>query len=301
MNFVPLTSVLLRLFYVCSALVITCGNLLVIVSVFYFKQLHTPTNYFILSLAMTDLLVGILVCPFSMAIADSSCWYDENLLCKIRGGFDIMLCNCSVLHLCCISVDRYYAVCQPLRYTKKINDHVASIMILFSWSVSVVIGTGVMVIGIHKKSCVTSCSFHVRITTTFGCVVSFYLPASVMLCIYFKIFQVAQKQAHRIHNQSCQSTKPVTRREKKATQTLAVVMGVFLMCWTPFFLCVTFQPMSNYAIPVPVMEIFCILGRSNSLLNPFVYAFFYRWFRAAFRMIISGKIYQGEFGNSKLH
>ncbi|XP_041815251.1 trace amine-associated receptor 1-like [Chelmon rostratus] len=296
-------SVLLCIFYGCLSIIITCGNILVIMSIIYFKQLHTPTNYLILSLSVADLFVGVLVCPFSMALTESSCWYYESLLCKIRGSFDIALSNSSILHLCCISVDRYYAVCQPLRYATKINDRVAAIMILVSWSVSVVLGIAVMIAGYHTEKCEDSCSFDIQIAPTLGCILSFYLPASVMLCIYLKIFQVAQKQARSIQNTTCQTTKSgaaVSKMERKATTTLAIVMGIFLICWTPFFLCVTFQPVSNYAIPVPVIELFSWLGRSNSMLNPFVYAWFYSWFRAAFRMIISGKIYQGDFGNSKL-
>uniref|UniRef100_A0A3Q1JYV2 G-protein coupled receptors family 1 profile domain-containing protein n=1 Tax=Anabas testudineus TaxID=64144 RepID=A0A3Q1JYV2_ANATE len=287
-------GVLLSVFYGCSSVIVTCGNLLVIMSIYNFKQLHTPTNYLILSLAVADLFVGILVCPLSIALSETSCWYCGSLLCRIRSSFDIVLCNSSILHLCCISVDRYYAVCQPLRYTTKINVQVATIMSLVSWCVSVVIGIGVLVVG-SKNKCAESCSVDFRITTTIGCIVSFYLPASVMLCTYLKIFQVAQKQVHSIQNTTCQSTKPgatVSKMEKKATKTLAVVMGVFLMCWTPYFLCVNFQPVSNYEIPDSVMDIFSILGRSNSMLNPFVYAFFYSWFRAAFRMIITGRIFQ---------
>ncbi|XP_026174656.2 trace amine-associated receptor 1-like [Mastacembelus armatus] len=301
----PITiRILLGLLYGCVSVVITCGNLLVIISITYFKQLHTATNSLVLSLAVADLLVGIVICPFSMAQTESSCWYYESLLCKVKISFDIALNNSSILHLCCISVDRYYAVCQPLRYKTKINVDVATIMILVSWSVSIMTGIGVMIAGFQKKKCVGSCPVHIQIISTFVSTASFYFPASVMLSIYLKIFQVAQKQAHSIQNTVSQSTKSgvtVSKMERKATKTLATVMGVFLTCWTPFFLCITFQPVSNYAIPVSVIETFSWLGRSNSMLNPFVYAFFYSWFRSAFRMIISGKIFQGDFANSKLH
>ena len=279
-----------------------CGNLLVIISIIYFKQLHTPTNYLILSLAVADLLVGVVIFPFSMAFSVSSCW-NEDLFCKVRDSFDISLCMCSILNLCCISIDRYYAVCQPLTYRTKINDHVVVIMILVSWSISALIGIGVIISGLNQNTCEKNCSNNVLLANIMGLILSFYLPVMIMLCIYFKIFLVAQRQARSIQNTTSQSTKSgvtVSKMERKATTTLAIIMGVFLSCWTPFFLCMTFLSFSDDSVTATVFETLNWLALSNSMLNPFIYAFFYSWFRSAFRMIISGKIFQGDFSNSKL-
>ncbi|XP_026174663.1 trace amine-associated receptor 1-like [Mastacembelus armatus] len=279
------------------------GNLLVIISITYFKQLHTPTNCLVLSLAVADLLVGVLVFPFSMVFTVTSCVYHEDLFCKIRDSFDVSLCTSSILNLCCISIDRYYAVCQPLTYRTKINIHVTVIMILVSWSVSVLIGIGIIIAGFSQGTCEEVCSTDVALANTMGPVFSFYLPAIIILCIYLKIFLVAQKQLNSIQNTTCQHAKPgatASKMERKATKTLATVMGVFLLCLTPYFLCIVFQPLANNSPPVPVIEALNWLTLSNSTLNPLIYAFFYSWFRAAFRMIISGKIFQGDFSNSKL-
>ena len=285
------------------SVVTVCGNLLVIISIIYFKQLHTPTNYLILSLAVADLLVGIIVFPFSMAFSYSSCLYHEDLFCKVRSSFDITLSTTSILHLCCISIDRYYAVCQPLTYRTKINDHVAVIMILVSWGVSVVIVISFIIVGINQEKCAATCLINAIMANIFGLIFSFYLPVILMLCIYFKIFLVAQKQARSIQNTTCPSKTSgatVSKNERKATKTLAIVMGFFLICWLPFFLCTTVRSFSHVYVPLPLIELLNWLAVSNSMLNPFIYAFFYSWFRSAFRMIISGKIIQDDFTNSKL-
>ncbi|XP_078029686.1 trace amine-associated receptor 4-like [Epinephelus lanceolatus] len=281
-----------------------CGNLLVIISIIYFKQLHTPTNYLILSLAVADLLVGVVVLPFSTILAVSSCWHLEGLLCKVRSCFDIFLCTCSILNLCFISIDRYYAVCQPLRYRTKITVHVIVIMILVSWTVSALNGIGLTIRGLNEEQS-NRCVLFQRLTSLgiMGTFFAYYLPGIVMFIIYLKILMVSQRQVRSIQNTICQNTKSgatISKMERKATKTLAIVMGVFLICWTPFFLCFTFYPLSNYTIPVSVIASFKWLGWSNSMLNPFVYGFFYTWFRTSFKMIISGKIFQGDFTNFKL-
>ncbi|XP_047184805.1 trace amine-associated receptor 1-like [Scophthalmus maximus] len=258
------------------SVLIMCGNLLVIISIVYFKQLHTPTNYLILSLAVADLLVGVLVLPFSIILIVSTCWYLQDLL------------------------YRFYAVCQPLRYRIKINVRVVGLMILVTWTVSAIIGIVVTFWAPKQGQNSRRCDvFQTKSSTIVGAFFAFYIPAIVIVTIYLKILMVAQKQERSILNTS-KSGATVSKMEKKATKTLALVMGVFLMSWTPFFLCVTIHPLIDYTIPSHVIQTFKWLGWSNSMLNPCVYAFFYSWFRSAFRMIITGKIFQGDLSNSKL-
>ncbi|XP_065819462.1 trace amine-associated receptor 1-like [Labrus bergylta] len=302
-NHPSVVCILLYVFLGSLSVVTICGNLLVVISIIYFKQLHSPTNYLILSLSVADLLVGVLVFPFSMAFTVTSCWYYESLFCKIRGSFDVTLSTASILNLCCISIDRYYAVCQPLTYKSKVNNHVVGFMILVSWGVAGLIGIGIIIAGFNQGKCEESCLIDALISTTLACIFSFYIPVIIMLCIYLKIFLVAQRQAKNIQNTICQNSKAgatVSKMERKATKTLAIVMGVFLLCWTPYFLCIIFQPVTYNVTPIVVIETLNWLTLSNSMLNPFIYALFYSWFRSAFKMIISGKIAQRDFANSKL-
>ncbi|XP_070844148.1 trace amine-associated receptor 1-like [Chaetodon trifascialis] len=296
----PSTVCVLLYVFLCSLAVVTiCGNLLVLISIIYFKQLHTPTNFLILSLAVADLLVGVVAFPYTMGFSVSSCLYSEHLFCKVLETFDITLNAASLLNLCCISIDRYYAVCHPLTYRTKINVHVVVMMILASWSVSVLVAIGLVMAGLNKDECQETCSIDVQLANILGLLCSFYLPVILMLCIYLKIFLVAQRQVRSI--QGTKSGATASKMERKATKTLAIVMGVFLICWSPFFLCVSFQLLNDVSVPVAVIESLGWLALSNSMLNPLIYAFFYSWFRSAFRIIISRKIFQGDFSNSKLH
>ncbi|XP_063352144.1 trace amine-associated receptor 1-like [Pelmatolapia mariae] len=291
--------VLLHIFLGSLSVVTVCGNLLVIISIIYFKQLHTPTNSLVLSLAVADLLVGVLVFPLSMRFTVSVCLFYQDLFCKVRDSFDVTLSTASILNLCCISIDRYYAVCQPLTYRSKINIHVVVIMILVSWSVSFLVAVGFLNAGLNHEKCKEDCISELLLANILGPVLSFYLPVIIMLCIYLKIFLVAQRHGRSIQNiTKCGAT--VSKMEKKATKTLATVMGVFLICWLPFFLCFSFQLLKQVSVPLPVYETLNWLALCNSMLNPFIYAFFYSWFRSAFRMIISGKIFHGNLANTKL-
>ncbi|XP_018544064.2 trace amine-associated receptor 1-like [Lates calcarifer] len=291
--------VFLNIFLGSLSVVTVGGNLLVIISIIYFKQLHTPTNYLILSLAVADLLVGVLVFPLTIEFSETICLYHTDLFCKMQGSFGISLSISSILTLCCISIDRYYAVCQPLTYRTKINDNVVVTMILVTWGMSVIIGLFFITAEIDTENCGETCFFEIVIVNIISMIFMFGLPMIIMLCIYLKIFLVAQRQACSIHN-TTKSGAAISKTERKATKTLAIVMGIYLVCWFPFFLCSSIYFFSHFNPPLPLVEFLNWLALSNSTFNPFIYAFFYTWFRSAFRMIISGKIILGDFTNSKL-
>lgn len=287
---------LLYMFLGSLSVVTVCGNLLVIIAIIYFKQLHTPSNYLILSLAVTDLLVGLVVLPISIVFALSSCLYDRGIFCKIRDSFDVVLSTTSLFNLCCISVDRYYAVCQPLTYRVRMSTRVVAVMITMSWGISIFVAIGFVVAELKQEKCKDDCFSDVVLEKVLAPVFSFYLPVLIMIYIYLRIFFVAQRQARSIQNTNSAAT--VSHMERKATKTLAIVMGVFLMCWLPFFLCFSLQVLGG--VSVPLYETLNWFTLCNSMLNPFIYGFFYSWFRSAFKMIISGKIFQGNCSNFKL-
>ncbi|XP_066569553.1 trace amine-associated receptor 6-like [Amia ocellicauda] len=130
--------------FVLTVLITVGGNLIVIISISHFKQLHSPNNLLVLSLAIVDFLLGIFVLPFDMINMVETCWYYGSIFCYIHTCITNLLGNSSVFHLCLISIDRYYAVCEPLRYANKINIRVACICITLAWVLGALYSIGVI-------------------------------------------------------------------------------------------------------------------------------------------------------------
>ncbi|XP_077077055.1 trace amine-associated receptor 1-like [Siphateles boraxobius] len=305
--FYPLeTRILLYILFSVSSIVTIIGNLLVIITVIHFKQLHTPTNYLILSLAVADLLVGGVVMPPSMLRSIETCWYLGDLFCKIHSSLDVTLCTISILNLCIISLDRYYAICHPFQYHSKMTSLTTLVMIIISWTVSAALGFGMIfmelnILGIEdfyyeNIDCDGGCFvFQSKAGAGVFSLICFYAPTFVMLCMYLKILHVAKRQV-----QAIQSVNSELKKEGKATKTLAIIMGAFLTFWIPFFLCNLIDPFTGYSVPPLLFDLFLWVGYYNSTCNPIVYAFFYSWFRNAFRIILSKRVFQTDSSRTML-
>ncbi|XP_074844853.1 trace amine-associated receptor 4-like [Carettochelys insculpta] len=306
------TSLWAMYFFMVGATVVTMGgNMLVIISIAHFKQLHSPTNFLICSLATADFLLSFLVMPYSIIRSLDSCWYFGDLFCKLHTSFDIMLCTASIFHLCFISVDRYYAVCDPLHYVTKITIPVILIFLLVSWVVPFfltfcLVFSDLSIYGIEEYVasiyCNGFCAFTFnKLWTVMSALIAFFFPGTVMVGIYFHIFTVAKKHARQIakisnaiKSVSAMKNTISTKKERKATKTLSIVMGVFLLCWLPFFSLTIAEPFLNFSAPEDLYNAFSWLGYFNSTCNPVIYGLFYSWFRKASKMIVTGRIFRSD-------
>ncbi|TGZ58952.1 hypothetical protein CRM22_009359 [Opisthorchis felineus] len=192
-------------------LVTVFGNMLVVLSVIREANLHTATNYFIVSLAGADISLAVLVMPMSAWVEFvHGHWRYDTVFCDVFIMFDVMLCTASILNLAAISIDRYVAVTKPIFYSKHSNNYRVGISIAVAWILSFVIALPIAC-GLnnmpHRQDdvCVLYNPEYI-IASSFG---SFYLPSAVMIILYYRVFDTIRSRTRRkIHTNGTMTIRP---------------------------------------------------------------------------------------------
>lgn len=291
------------------AVLAVAGNVLVCWAVCLNSNLQSITNFFVVSLAVADIAVGVLAIPFAVTISIGFCSNFHG--CLFIACFVLVLTQSSVFSLLAIAVDRYIAIKIPLRYNSLVTGRRAKGIIAVCWILSVVIGLTPMfgwntsIDAGTNSSCpqgMTECLFEKVVTmgymvyfNFFGCIL---IPLFAMLAIYTWIFTAARRQLRQMEQKLAHlqghahkegsSSRSTLQKEVHAAKSLAIIVGLFAVCWLPLHIinCFTlFCPQCDRPQDW-VMYLAIILSHANSVVNPFIYAYRIRDFRQTFRRII---------------
>ncbi|KAF1377397.1 hypothetical protein PFLUV_G00200400 [Perca fluviatilis] len=313
-----------KLVYIGLEVVIAClsvaGNVLVCWAVCLNSNLQSITNYFVVSLAVADIAVGLLAIPFAITISTGFCanFYG----CLFIACFVLILTQSSIFSLLAIAVDRYIAIKNPLRYHSLVTGHRAKGIITLCWVLSVGIGLTPMLgwnrgwnttATINRQICpdgMTECLFEGVVTLDymvyfnfFGCVL---VPLVVMLIIYAHIFMAARRQLRMMALKVAHTPAPgeitslsissrsTLQKEVHAAKSLAIIVGLFALCWLPLHIINCFNHLCQDCgrAHIWLMNIAIILSHANSVVNPFIYAYRIREFRQTFRRILHQHIFK---------
>uniref|UniRef100_A0A8D0A0U1 Alpha-2A adrenergic receptor n=1 Tax=Sander lucioperca TaxID=283035 RepID=A0A8D0A0U1_SANLU len=371
------TSVPLTILVGILILLTVFGNVMVVIAVITSRALRAPQNLFLVSLACADILVATLVMPFSLANELMGYWYFGKVWCEIYLALDVLFCTSSIVHLCTISLDRYWSVSQAIEYNQRRTPGRIKCTVFIVWVLAAIISFPPLIT--MKKDEGKKDSPECKINEEkwyiiFSSTASFFAPCIIMIMVYVRIYQIAKKRTRALPGERqkeygnpegtmcgldalgrkdresgeveegdgresngldveeepsssdgneiilCSlkkkrgvritkvaqvkpgetSPKPEAQpcvkaskwqgrqyRERRFTFVLAVVMGVFVLCWFPFFFTYTLTAVCDTCcVPETLFKMFFWFGYCNSSLNPVIYTIFNNDFRRSFKKIL---------------
>lgn len=174
------------------------GNILVILSVFTYKPLRIVQNFFIVSLAVADLTVAILVMPLNVAYSIIGKWEFGIGFCKLWLTCDVLCCTSSILNLCAIALDRYWAITDPINYAQKRTLERVLLLITGVWVLSLLISSPPL-IGWNDWPLDFTRDTPCQLTSKKGYVIysslgSFFIPLAIMTIVYLEIFLATKRR-----------------------------------------------------------------------------------------------------------
>ncbi|XP_030579199.1 melanocyte-stimulating hormone receptor [Archocentrus centrarchus] len=242
-------------------------NILVILAIIKNRNLHSPMYYFICCLAVSDMLVSVsnVAETIFMLLNDHGLLdVHPGMLRHLDNVIDVMICSSvvsSLSFLCTIAADRYITIFYALRYHSIMTTHRAIIIIVVVWLASIT--SSILFIVYHTDNAVIVC------------LVTFFCTTLVFNAVlYLHMFVLAHVHSRRIvafHKNRRQSTS------MKGAITLTILLGVFILCWGPFFLhliLILACPTSSFCnCFFRNFNLFLILIICNSLIDPLIYAY----------------------------
>ncbi|XP_059008886.1 melanocyte-stimulating hormone receptor [Mustela lutreola] len=251
-------------------LVSVLENVLVVATIAKNRNLHSPMYYFICCLAVSDLLVSVsnmLKMAVLLLLEAGALAAPATMAQQLDDAIDVLVCGAMVSSLCflgAIAVDRYISIFYALRYHSIVTLARAWCVISAIWLASML--AGALFIAYDN---------HVAVLL---CLLSFFV-AMLVLMVGLYVHMLAQ---------ACQHARRIARLHKrqrparqgfslKGTATLTVLLGIFFLCWGPFFLHLSLMVLCpQHPICGCVFKnfnLFLTLIICNSIVDPLIYAF----------------------------
>ena len=261
-----------EIFAVCFLLLIDVtiiiGNLILCLCFFRDRELRTVTNYFIISLATGDFLVGIFGVPFYIALKLGVKELQMEKYYQIWIHFDILSGISSIMNLTMLTVERYIGVIHPFIHRAYLTRRKAILMIATAWlyALFMTVLSKRVIPEMPRKA------YPVILVT-----LAFLIPLAVIIVAYCRIFYTVKKSP---------SSTQILRNNWKVARMILIVTGIFVLCWAPFIIIIVLVHFcKNCTVTGKTVTFVKLMHYMNSGINPFIYGYLNRHFSAAFKEI----------------
>ncbi|KAB0395296.1 hypothetical protein E2I00_003010 [Balaenoptera physalus] len=273
------------------------GNVLVIWVVKLNPSLQNTTFYFIVSLALADIAVGVLVMPLAIVISLGVTIHFYS--CLLMTCLLLIFTHASIMSLLAIAVDRYLRVKLTVRYKRVTTQRRIWLALGLCWLVSFLVGLTPMFgwnvklnSEYHKNLTFLSCQFRSVMRMDYMVYFSFFtwifIPLVVMCAIYLDIFYVIRNKLNQNFSNS-KETGAFYGREFKTAKSLFLVLFLFALSWLPLSVinCIIYF---NGEVPQVVLYLGILLSHANSMMNPIVYAYKIKKFKETYLLILKAYV-----------
>ena len=270
------------------AIITIPGNILVCLAIVKdpFRNLKTPFNYFLLSLAATDLAVGAIMNPVSVVYHTNEALQLNYVDIKILHVFYFVLSTASILTLAALTVDRYVAIAMPVKYKTTVTSRRAIVTSVSIW----VAALGFSFIYFKLGFMFFAFFFaNTTVVSTFGILIFVHVGILKRLNERSKYWRGRRAIATDTENQENQDNIISTQKESKAAKLLMIVLLAFSASFTPA--CVMIY-LLNFCLKCSCVMIHWfrdlqfVMVLCNSAINPYLYAWRLPQFKRAFYKIL---------------
>ncbi|XP_070363565.1 5-hydroxytryptamine receptor 5B-like isoform X1 [Equus asinus] len=244
-------------------------NLLVLVTILRVRAFHRVPHNLVASMAVSDVLVSALVMPLSLVseLSAGRRWWLGRSLCHVWISFDVLCCTASIWNVAAVALDRYWTITRRLQYPLRTRRRASALMIALTWALSALIALAPLLFGWGEA-----------------------YDAQLQRCQVKEAPHEAEMvfKARRptlTFQESGDSWRE--RKEKRAAMMVGILMGVFVLCWSPFFLTELISPLCTCSLPPIWKSISLWLGYSNSFFNPLIYTAFNKNYSNAFKSLFT--------------
>uniref|UniRef100_A0AAY5KMG1 Neuropeptide FF receptor 1 n=1 Tax=Esox lucius TaxID=8010 RepID=A0AAY5KMG1_ESOLU len=286
------TLAYLFIFLLCMA-----GNSLVCLIVMRNRHMRTVTNFFILNLAISDLLVGIFCIPTTLVDTIITGWPFSNAVCKLSGLIQGTSVGASVFTLVAIAVDRFRCIVYPFKPKLTLLVAKATIGLVWALALAIMLPSAVMLMVKAEEGHFMVSSDNQtfplyscyetwpdpemrKVYTTILFTLLYLVPLAVIIIMYGCIGAKGHLDVK----------SPISQRKVKVVKMLIVVALLFMLSWLPLW---TLMLITDYATPggeqLDLLTGYIYpfahwLAFSNSSINPVIYGYFNENFKKSFKV-----------------
>lgn len=264
------------------------GNSLVLWIVYKNRSLRTIPNYFVISLACTDIGMALFGTPWTVGVLATGRWPFDFAACQIQGFIVIWLAVSSLQNLNIMAINRYCRIVKPNVYRRLFTPKRTRLYILGAYCIAAVspmpyiIGGNVFIFIPGKAFCYQK---NMAAYTLPLMLVAIGVPTCIIILCYFQVFTTLRTHRRNLLKTKTQSNTPrITVEDIRITKTLFATVVGFLLCWMPVLVIEMVDlGINDSLIPRQVHLMFLMCGLSSSVINPVIYGVMNKTFRREYK------------------